>query len=505
MRHHPSFVILFLLAALLPSRSADVIAAAEAPEDRIWTYQGASMRAKLIDIGKTAVNVRMASDGWVTKFWLDQLSDGDQDYVRQWKERGFGPKAAPKAPQPKLNWPGELTPDLDFEAKLVSGDGGVWTYETPHYQYRSDVRLAPSLIKEYAVSFEGTLFAIRKLPLQLGVKVPAKKFVVRMFRNPGDYLRAGGLKGSSGTYLTRTEEILVPLSSTGVKLWGKQVALDRRTFDSAPLVHEITHQVMHDWVRVLPVWFVEGMAEYMAALPFNGIWYDFDQIDAGIREHMEQAYSVEATRAGVYPVDMVSPRELMTMSHEQWAEALKLGNATVNYSSALLMVYYFAHLDEKNAHSPLVGYLRKTQQGRDQRETFVADYNQAVEAYKIQLSAYNREVDAYNAALLAYGKEIGAYKERVRTYTAQVAKGVKPDLRIDVGPKPGNLPKRPQPPALPRILADNPQIDDVDLSEAEVEARAALLKGRTPEELWKAMEEAFAKERIWIREVSARS
>ena len=181
------------------------------------------------------------------------------------------------------------------------------------------------------------------------------------------------------------------------------------------------------------------------------------------------------------------------------------GNATVNYSSALLMIYYFAHLDDKNAHSPLITYLRQTQQGRDQRETFVADYNEAVEAYKKRLSAYNQEADAYNAALLAYGKEVGAYKERVRAYNDQVAKGVKPDQRIDVGPKPGDLPSRPEPPALPRILADNPEIDDVDLSEAEVEARAALLKGRTPEELWKAMEEAFAKERIWIREVSSRS
>lgn len=496
---------ILILAPFFPVKGADAVPL-DMPEARLWNYQGTSMKARLVEIDSRAVKVVMGSDGWSTKFWLDQLSDTDRDYVQEWRKRGFGIK--PKAPAKKSanqKWPKEVTPDLRFNAKLVRSTQNSWTYETPNYRYYSDVKLAPSLIEEYAMWFEGTYAAIREMPLQLEMSPPAEKFVVRLFKGQDDYLRAGGLQGSSGSYIPKTQEILVPLSALGVRLWGEQIPLDRRTFDSGPLVHEITHQVMHYWVQVLPVWFVEGMAEYMSSVPFNGVWYDFENVEEGIRKLLEERYDFNQTKDGVYKVDMVPPREVMKISHEEWNEALRMGKSGPNYCSALLMVYFFAHLDsDPGEPSPLVKYLKLTRQGRDQREQFVAEYNKAIETYKSNLSAFNESVDAYNTALLEYRQKAPDYNKRVRIHNEQVARGVPQAERISVG-LPPTPPNRPQPPVKPQILINNPQVGAIDLSEAESEARDTLLQGRTPEELWKAMEEAFAKRRIWIRAVGVNS
>ena len=65
----------------------------------------------------------------------------------------------------------------------------------------------------------------------------------------------------AGVYLPLKKEILVPFTSIGARERGSQMTLRRRS-DTSTLVHEITHQVMHDWLPLLPVWLVEGLADW---------------------------------------------------------------------------------------------------------------------------------------------------------------------------------------------------------------------------------------------------
>jgi len=70
------------------------------------------------------------------------------------------------------------------------------------------------------------LYAIKSLPLQLDPRPPGNgQFVVRLFRNREDYIKAGGPQGSSGVYMVRTREILVPMDSLGVRTVGRRVAI----------------------------------------------------------------------------------------------------------------------------------------------------------------------------------------------------------------------------------------------------------------------------------------
>ena len=58
----------------------------------------------------------------------------------------------------------------------------------------------------------------------------------------------------------------------------------------------------------------------------------------------------------------------------------------------------------------------------------------------------------------------------------------------------------PEKPTLPQILADNPDGGGpVDLMVAEQNARRALFKKRSPDELWSDMEKAFAKQNIRLQ------
>jgi len=126
---------------------------------------------------------------------------------------------------------------------------------------------------------------------------------------------------------------------------------------------------MHDWLEVLPVWFVEGIAEYMAAVPFDDARFDFRRMNEGLLGYLETAYQVNRGSGPkkAVPLDMVVPEDLMALTHQQWASALSNPqSASLNYRSALLLVYYLIHLDGKGDGSSIVAYLRQawTKQGR---------------------------------------------------------------------------------------------------------------------------------------------
>jgi len=416
------------------------------------------------------VEMRVAANGQVSRVPLANLSEPDQAYVRAWAELGFGVKPAP--------WPRDLRPMLNFTARpLPSAKAGEWIYATPHYEYRCDVELAPSLIKEYSLVFESTYFALRNLPLGLNPKPAQERFVVRLFQTLDGYHAAGGIKGSGGLYLVKTQEILVPLEVLGVRETGNKVAIDRRGFDAGNLVHEITHQVMHDWLDTLPVWFVEGLAEYMAAVPYDDARFDFHRVQEGVAAHLARKYGVEKAKDGLLHLDLASPKDLMDLTHRQWsAEVTPGGNAGLNYRSAFLLVYYFLHLDGKGDSAPVVAYLRQAAAKKAEICDFVADYNEAVNHYNLSLRRYTQEVNLYNGAL-------------AKMRAAAVATVVSP------------IP--PVKPELPPILARNPGgSEPIDLMKEAEGSMKALWRNRTPETLWREMESAFAKQGIHVREVS---
>ena len=473
---------------------------ADAPDDRLWTSRdGRQLQGRMTGLGDGDVEVRLVNGGKTVRIRLDLLSAPDQEYVTGWRDLGFGIKVE--------RWPQELRPILNFTAReLGRGPAWAWIYATPNFRYVCDAPLAASLIKEYALAFEGTYYAIKNLPLQLDPRPPGDgQFVVRLFRERADYLKAGGPQGSSGVYMVRTREILVPMESLGVRTVGRRVAIDHRVYDAGTLIHEITHQVMHDWLEVLPVWFVEGIAEYMAAVPFDDARFDFRGMNEGLTEYLETSYGLKKNGKGATPVDMVVPEDLMALTHQQWASALgSAGAASLNYRSALLLVYYLIHLDGKGDGSSIVAYLKQAWSKQGEMEHFVRDYNEAVNHYNSALASYNDSVRRYNQELVDYRQNVESYNQKVRKFNEQLRRNTPEAEMIDVGVEPGSPPEPPIKPELPRILAEHPEGGGVvDLSRAELEARRAIYRTRDASQLWSDMEQAFAKQGLELRPVQA--
>lgn len=380
--------------------------------------------------------------------------------------------------------------------------GKEFVYQTPHFTFRADVKLAPSLIREYAQIFEAAHYAIGHLPLRVAVPGAEARFAVRMFKKHADFLAAGGIAGSGGVYLPASKEILVPLSSLGVRVIGEQVAFNPETFDPAPLVHEITHQLMHRWLDTFPIWFCEGMAEYLASVPFEGNRFDFARIDDGIRDHLKRGEAAQATTGGWMVVDMLSPAELMEVSHRRWSAAVSAGGgAGLYYRSGLMLIYYLAHLDGKGDAENLIRYFHETRGSELQREHYVEDYNQAVEKHRRDLLNW---AETYNKSLILHRMETVAYNQKVEVYNQQVRAGFAPAERIDPGPRPGAPPEPSEKPQPPAILVENPDGNvPVDVKAVEEAARQKLLGDRDAGALWAAMEKAFATRKIRIQQVHA--
>lgn len=468
-------------------------------EERTWTdQQGRKLDGSLSSIRSGAVEILLAKDRRSVTIPRQLLSPTDQRYIEIWEELGFG-KELPR-------WPAELGPLLNFTPRVESIQGAKgWIYTTPNYHFHCDVELAASLVKEYSLAFEGTFHAIQKLPLRLDPKPLEDKFNVRLMGSREDYLRTGAPKGSAGVYLVHSREILVPMDSLGVRAVGNRVAVDPKSYDSGTLVHEITHQVMHDWLDVLPVWFVEGFAEYMAAVPCNQGRFYFRDIHQGILQRLIEKHHVQKNRAATVLVDLAPPEQIMSLTHQQWSAALSNEpNAALNYRSAMMLVYFFIHLDGSTNGTALATYLRQARAGQKEMESFVANYNGAAEDYNASLQAYNQAVQTYNQDLQRFRKTVSDYNSRVRKYNEQVEKGLPVNSLIEVGPEPSAPPSPPRKPEMPTILSTgNLDGGTVDLGEAEKRAREALTRMRSPVELWKQMAAALEQRGIIIQPANA--
>ncbi len=137
----------------------------------------------------------------------------------------------------------------------------------------------------------------------------------------------------------------VPFPSIGLKLLGKTYAKDA-DYDGGTLIHEITHQVMDDYLTFLPVWVIEGTAEYTEMLPYNAGKFRAEAHKTSIRDHIK-----EMEKRG-YAADIGNLETHMTMNRATWSGIADTSNKKMGelYFRSVLVVYFFCHLDgEKGA------------------------------------------------------------------------------------------------------------------------------------------------------------
>jgi hypothetical protein len=333
---------------------------------RGWkTAEGQTFQASIVTFdGGTAV-FRMP-DGRRTQAALATLSSEDQQYLAEWLKK-----------QPiKVILPDVVGVETaQIKTEVVSEDpvAEKYIYRTQHFEFESQGKFTQSLLREVARNFEATYELLRALPWGIDPKPPSGQyFKAKLLKDMAAYHAAGGLPNSAGVYSSRNETFMVPFESIGVKVVGKSFAKDEN-FDYSTMVHELTHQMMHFWLDLLPQWMVEGTAEYTSTLPLHTGRFRLSAAKNGLKDYAE--FLKKRSVGGMpepYPLE-----QLFTISNSEWNEAMASdprGATRRLYFTSYLLVYYFMHLDGKGDGQRIVRFFREVGQVRKQ----VEDYEKAM-------------------------------------------------------------------------------------------------------------------------------
>lgn len=357
-----------LLASLCLTALAAAQLATPAPP-RAWkTAEGAAFQASVVSFDGTTVVLRMVN-GSRAQAPAAKLSAEDQAWLAEWQKK-----------QPiKVVLPDVVGVETaNIKAEVVSEDAVAekYVYRTQNFEFESQGKFNTSLLREVARNFEATFELLKALPW--GIE-PAPEsgahFKARLLKNRSEYQTAGGPANSSGVYFGGRDLFMVPFESIGVKTVGKSYAKDD-DFDYSTMVHELTHQMMHSWLRLLPQWIVEGTAEYTSALPLKTGKFRVSAAKSGLKDHLN--FLKNRAVGGVpapYPLE-----PLFSMSNEGWGKILEEDPRSSGrlYFTSYLLVYYFMHLDGKADGQLFARYFREA--GAVRKE--IAVFRRAVGEFK---------------------------------------------------------------------------------------------------------------------------
>ena len=151
---------------------------------------------------------------------------------------------------------------------------------------------------------------------------------------------------------------MLSLSNLGIK-GAKGVSRKDYMKSAFVLKHEITHHLLHDWMVYLPIWFKEGFAEYMGAVPYNQGRLKFASIDLSLHKYLNKwRYNEDPNR-----IPIMQMKELMTRTPGEWSASLRTGTPILEYNSAAVLVHFFIHHDGKGNAAYLAAYLDAIRQG----------------------------------------------------------------------------------------------------------------------------------------------
>lgn len=282
------------------------------------------------------------------------------------KDSGTAARGAPKGPlTAPTDWPREVALNAAPEITTVpaSGSPDEHLYRTEHFEFSCDVPLGAEVVRHFAGAFESTHLLNCLLPLDLkpapeGLR---KLFRARILSNDAAFAAAGGAPGGAGFYSPGDKCVYAPVASLGVKMVEGVAVLDASVESNDTVVHEVTHQMMNRWLPLLPVWLVEGSAEYVASADFVQGRFFLGQMQDRLKHRLRGRGARQmgsAVRIGALNV-----AELLALNSKAWNAGLGTPAANENYASALLLTYYLYHLDRGRQGAGTIAMLRAVENG----------------------------------------------------------------------------------------------------------------------------------------------
>jgi hypothetical protein len=331
------------------------IPAAAMAQSRAWmNAEGRIIEAEMVAAGETHVSLKL-KDGKIVPVAVASLSAADQAFVRSRVKAET--LAGQRTPVEKRVWPDLVqvsTSELE-KVDLVTTDRPGFIYRSPSFEFTSDARLLPSLIKEVARTFEATKRLVEALPWGIECRPPEgmERYLAALYQTRAGYLAAGGPENSGGVYMSGDKTFRIPFESLGIKRLGQSYTRDA-DFSNDTLVHEITHQLMHDYLPFLPMWAVEGTAELTGMMPYKSGTFRVGNHRKALTEYLGGSSRSIAAK-------LPRLRELFRMTRSEWDKQSASGSNQPGgpsrqhelYQQSALLVYYFNFLDgdaDKRGH-----------------------------------------------------------------------------------------------------------------------------------------------------------
>lgn len=410
---------------------------AQATGMRVWTsVDNHKTEAVLVGFDGTTVSLKRAN-GQIASVPLARLSMADQAFI----------KAQPVKASART-WPDTVQVSTSsIEVKLMEELSGVrkFVYRSEGFEYTSQGKLLPSLMKEVARTFEATRKLVSQLPWGVVCRPPEGMalYQAALYETREEYILAGGPANSGGVYMSGEKIFKIPFESLGIKRLGKSYTKDEN-YSSDTLVHEITHQMMHDVLPYLPMWAIEGSAEYAEMLPYKAGTFSVRRFREGLKDYLEVWQ-----KRGRNPL-LPNVAELFRLKRAQWtAESMEPSRQHALYQQSALMVYYFNHVDGDGTGERWMRYMDATRS--------------EVELWRV----YDKEFKAYRAAMEEFFKLPGVTKRENGMFS---------------------YPPTLVPPKAPTIPDGGSYNDNTPLKHLHV-----LLDGRSEEQLQKDIAEGYAK------------
>ena len=282
-----------------------------------------------------------------------RLVPADVEEIRRWRADWRKPLVVPSRLAP---WPAMAeAPAGDVR---TGGESGAFTYDSANFHVTSDMQLPAAAANDIVRVLEATRAALIAMPLGLLAGGEREPYEVAMFRDSNGYDKAGGQAGSGGYYDHRSQRMLLLLPNLGIGEKAGTLRLDyaRNIFI---LKHEATHQLMARWHRGMPMWASEGIAEFVASLPYADGRYALQNPGAGLRDYLLKWRGTPAARA----IRLIPPARLMAMREDDWNAALSRQEAYDLYNSAALLAYDFIQQD---GGTPMAGFLNALRHHEDE-------------------------------------------------------------------------------------------------------------------------------------------
>lgn len=345
-------------------------------EERQWTdVEGRTVEAEFEGVTGGQVMLKM-KDGRVLPFPLEKLGEADRALVEK-LQAGGGPVSAPVTGPPRVPiaqrvWPDVVEVDsraVEIQAVEENEPLRNFVYESQAFEFTSQAKLAGSVMKEVARTFEATRELISTLPWGI-VCVPPdgqERYRAALYETREDYFRAGGPENSGGVYMSGEKIFKIPFPSLGLDLRGRTYFMDDG-YSNGTLVHELTHQMMHDYLPFLPKWIIEGSAEYTELLPYNAGTFRASAHKTELKRHID-----DREGRGI-SADLGSVESHLTMTRDGWTEASaeRDGQSTV-YFRSVLMVYFFCHMDGEGKGLRFLKFMDAVRDEAEARVRFFAD------------------------------------------------------------------------------------------------------------------------------------